>query len=393
MKNEYKIKAPFGGWGMSLSPLRGFRGLSIIFLISCTLLLTSCKKGGPPPGMGNNMDRPIPVELHTISQEIIEDSDKYIATIEAPKSINIYSRVNTYIKDIHVNSGQQVAQGQLLFSLESSNELAQVNNQQANLQKAQSQYKLAQGQYQRYKKLYKKELISKEELDNQYNNYIVAKTAVDTSQAQLQSAQAQLAYTQITAPFGGIIGDVLTKKGNYVTPLALLTTLSDISKLEIKLNIPASKISKVNKGDNVSLFNNGELTGTGKITFISPVVDNTTQTILIKAIYNNNSRLLRTGQLIQTEIIYNKHKVIALPNHAIKRQGGNKFVYIVEHNADGELVAKLQPITTDTIKNNKYIIKTGLEEGDIIVWSGSHKIFMPEAKVIDIEELQKETEK
>lgn len=352
-------------------------------------LLTGCKKGGPPPGMGNDPNRAIPVKLHTVSNTLVEDSDEYIATLESRKSINLYSRASTYIKQVYITSGQQVSQGQLLFSLDAGDEQAQVINQEANYNKAQSQYKLAQGQYARYKKLYTRELISKEELDTQYNNYITAQSAVNTSQAQLQSAKAKLNYTKITAPFSGIIGDVLAKQGNYITPLALLTTLSDISQLEVKLNIPSAKISQVQKGDNIYLLDEqGDITGEARVNFISPMVDAGTQTVLIKAIYNNNSRQLRTGQSIKTKVIYNKKQAIAVPNNTIKRQGDKKYIYIVEANAEGDSIAKQQEIIVSSIKNNKYIIDSGIEEGDTIVWEGNGKIFTPEAKVIDIAELK-----
>ena len=208
---------------------------------------------------------------------------------------------------------------------------------------------------------------------------------VNTTQAQLQQAQAnavaeqvELQYYDIVAPISGVVGDVVVKVGDYVDSQTALTTIQDNSTLEVKIEIPIDQLSQVRLGTQVELLDQqGKVFDSSRVSFISPNTGEGTQTVLIKTIYNNSQNKLQTNQQVRARVIWEEKQGLTIPITAVKRIGNQAFVFLAEEKImDGEkkLVATQKPIKLGSIQGQNYQVLDGLEGSDKIVVSGIVKL-------------------
>ncbi|MEH2297829.1 MAG: efflux RND transporter periplasmic adaptor subunit [Nostoc sp.] len=212
------------------------------------------------------------------------------------------------------------------------------------------------------------------------------RSQVNQAAAEVQSAQVQLQYTKVLAPFTGIVGNIPVKLGQYVGQGDQLTTLTKNDSLDLNISIPLNQAKNLRLGLPVQMLNaQGEPTATGKISFISPNASLDSQTVLVKANFGNLRNRLLNLQSVQTRVIWNKHPGILIPVTAVSRLGGETFVFVAqapEQKPKAEasaqkpkaeaasLVAQQKPVKLGVIEGNNYQVIQGLKAGDKIVVSG-----------------------
>ena len=187
-------------------------------------------------------------------------------------------------------------------------------------------------------------MVSKQDLDQ-------AKAALDTAQAQLhsldaqvQEQQVQLHYYTVIAPTSGIVGDIPVRVGDRVTNTTLLTTVDKPGSLEAYVYVPVERSSQLKMNLPVQIVDSaGNVIADSRVSFISPEVDNTTQTVLVKARITNNNDKLRTLQFIRARVIWGTHQGPVVPVLAVSRIGGQYFAFVAEQQ-NGKLVAHQKPL-------------------------------------------------
>ena len=211
---------------------------------------------------------------------------------------------------------------------------------------------------------------SERRVDQSLANINSQKAAVKQAEAQLGSVSQNLAFNTINAPITGIVGSFEQKKvGDFVNVGEQITTITNNQTFDLNIGIPTEYRNQLKLGLPVKIINkNGSDGITGKITFISPVVDQSTQAIQTKVTFQNDGSL-RDREYVRVKVIWQENPGLLVPTRAVSILGGQKFVFVATpgESTEAKLVAKQQPVNLGTIQGQAYQVISGVEEGDRIV--------------------------
>ena len=300
-------------------------------VVAALIVAAGCSKGSSgsqaPPAFP-----PTPVQMAAARLAPVEDATEYVATLKSLHSTSVQSQAEGQITKILIKSGDHVEQGAPLVEIDPRRQQAAVMSQQAELASRQASVTYAQAQEQRTSALYAAGAVSKQEVEQ-------ADTALKTAQADLQSLQAnlqqqevQLRYYTVLAPTPGIIGDVPIRVGNQITTQTVLTTIDQNQTLELNASVPVDRSAQLRIGLPVQILSadGQQRLGSTTIGFISPRVDDATQTVLVKATVNNPGLALRASQFVRARVIWSTTDGLVVPVTAVLRVNGQFFAFIAE---------------------------------------------------------------
>ena len=319
--------------------------------------------------------RPTPVQIVSAGLMPLEDATEYVATLKSLKSTTIQPQIDGQITQIMVKSGDRVRQGDALMQIDPRRQEAAVSSQEANRVSKDANVAYARQQQQRASALFAAGAISKQELEQAETALRTAEADLQALQAQVQQQQVQLRYYTVAAPTAGIVGDVPARVGNQVTPQTVLTTIDQNDTLEVNVSVPIERAGQLRLGLPMRLLpSDGVATlATTTISFISPHVDDQTQSILVKGIVNNPSGTLRSSQFVRARIVWKTSQGLTVPVTAVLRINGQFFAFVGEE-AGGKLVAHQRAIKVGQIVGDAYPVLDGIKVGDRIVVSGAQKL-------------------
>lgn len=344
-----------------------------LFAIGVVLLLTGagCSQRSARDAQAAQQAPSIPVKIEVARSAPISDSTEYVATLKSRDSAIIMPQVEGQITDIRVHSGDHVPRGAALMEIDPTKQEATVNSQEHNRAAQEANLRWAQQQYQRSSALASAGVVSKQDLDQ-------AKATLDNAQAQLRALDAQvqeqkvqLHYYRVAAPTTGIVGDIPVRVGDRVTTSTVLTTVDQPGSLEAYVYVPVERSSQLKMNMPVDIVDGeGKVLANSRVSFISPQVDNTTQTVLIKARIANNEDRLRNLQFIRARVIWGTHQGPVVPVLAVSRLGGLYFAFVAE-GQNGRLIAHQKPLHVGEIVGNDYVVLDGIKPGDKVIVSGT----------------------
>ena len=344
---------------------------STLFLLALALLClaTACNRNQPTRAGG---PQAMPVQVKTAHPARVNETTEYVATLKSRDSAVVMPQVEGIITQIFVHSGNHVAEGAPLLQIDPSKQQATVKSQEDAHAAQLAQVKWAQQNYERINGLANAGVVSRQELDQ-------AKAALDAAQSQLQALEAQvreqqvqLHYYQVVAPRAGIVGDVPVRVGDRVTTGTVLTTVDRPGTLEAYVYIPVERSSQLKTNLPLDLVDaSGKVLTASRVTFISPQVDNATQTVLIKAQIPNNNDALRTAQFIRARVIWGSAQKPVVPVVAVSRIGGLYFAFVAEPDSKGGYVVHQKPLQVGDIIGNDYVVLDGIRAGDKVVVTGT----------------------
>jgi len=319
--------------------------------------------GGAPPG--------IPVKVQVAQSSPINETTEYVATLKSRDSAVVMPEVEGQITQIYVHSGDHVAAGAPLMQIDPRKQEATVSSQEQMREAQQANVALAQQTFERTNGLYKAGVVSKQDLDQ-------AQAALDTAKAQLQSLdaqvkqqQVQLHYFKVVAPREGIVGDIPVRVGDRVVTSTLLTTVDQPGALEAYVYVPVERSTQLKMGMPVDIVDaTGKVMAQSRITFISPQVDNSTQSILVKATIANSRDRLRTSQFIRARVVWGERQAPRVPVLSVITLGGQHFVFIAE-TENGKIVARQKMLHVGEMIGNDYVVLDGVNAGDKVIVSGT----------------------
>lgn len=288
----------------------------------------------------------------------------YVAQIHSISHIELMSVEKGYLQNIYVDEGQLVKKGQLLFQV-----MPLVY--QAELQKSQAEANFAEIEYQNTKNLADSNIVSKNEL-------ALSKAHFDKAKAELALAQAHLNFTDIHAPFDGIIGLFKVRLGSLIDEGELLTTLSDNSKMWVYFNVPEVEyleyITKVKSDDplkvKLKMANNLEFEFPGIVETIESDFNNETGNIAFRATFPNPKGILRHGETGSVLVPVFYKNAIIIPQKATFDILDKKFVYVVDEKG----VINARRIIIGQEMPHLYIVAEGLTANDKILLEGLGKV-------------------
>lgn len=329
-----------------------------IFFLAVLFLASSCQKKEQKIEEEATFLVTSPLRIDTL---VYKD---YVGQIRSIQHIEIRALEKGYLQNIYVDEGQFVKKGQLMFQI-------MPVIYQAETQKAQAEVNFVELEYRNTKSLADSNIVSKNEL-------ALAKAKLDKAKAELSLSKAHLGFTEVRAPFDGIMDRFQVRLGSLVDEGELLTTLSDNSKMWVYFNVPEAEYldyatrAKSNTPVNVKLrmANNEFFDQLGKVETIEADFDNETGNIAFRATLPNPKRILRhgeTGNILMPVLLKN---ALLIPQKATFEILDKKYVYVV----DDKGIVHSRQITVGTELPHIYVVTTGLKEGENVLIEGLRKV-------------------
>ncbi|MFZ0321653.1 MAG: efflux RND transporter periplasmic adaptor subunit [Candidatus Sulfotelmatobacter sp.] len=316
-----------------------------------------------PPGM--------PVKVEEAHATPVNDATEYVAMLKSRDSAVIMPQVEGQVTKILVHSGESVAAGAALMEIDPLKQQATVKSQESSRAAQQANLTWTKQQYERSQGLYAAGVVSKQDLDQAKNALDAAQAQMDSLDAQVSEQQVQLHYYKVMAPWGGIVGDIPVRVGDRVTSSTQLTTVDKPGSLEVYVYVPIEHSAQLKMGLPVQVLDSdGKVMANSRVDFISPQVDNTTQTVLVKARIANSNDALRQSQFIRARIVWGTHDNPEVPILAVSRLAGQYFAFVAEPNG-GRYVARQKALTIGQTVGNDYEVLAGIKPGDKVIISGT----------------------
>src|SRR5712672_3219861 len=358
--------------GTETAGLRRNRGALAAMLLLAAASIAGCGKtsaGGGAGAPGGGAPPAMPVQVKVAQEEYIPDTTEYLSILKSRHSANINPQVEGYITKIYVKSGDRVTAGTPLLQIDPLKQQAAVSSQEAAKAAQEATVRYAQIQLDRSRKLFAAGVVPKQDVDNALTTYDAALAQLKALTDQVNQQQVELHYYRVTAPRDGIVGDVPVHVGDRVAVTTLLTTVDELGSLEAYIYVPADRAQNLRLGLPVHLTNDaGIKLADTRITFLSPQVDNETQTVLAKALVES-PRGLRVSQQLRAQVVWSTHEGTVIPVLAVTRISGQFFAFLAVKEGNGT-VARQKLLKVGDTFGNDYVVLEGLKPGDHIMVSG-----------------------
>ncbi|SDJ64521.1 membrane fusion protein, multidrug efflux system [Chryseobacterium jejuense] len=326
--------------------------------LSVLLLAVSCNKKKEEKEEVTTYPVTSPVVMDTVINK------EYVAQIQSVKNIEVRAQEKGFLEKIFVDEGQYVQAGQTLFRI-------MPKLYQAELLKAKAEVEQASIELRNATTLAGNNIVSK-------NEKAMAKAKLDAANAEMKLAQIHLSFTDIKAPFSGIINRIPLKLGSLVDEGDLLTSLSDNTSIYTYFNVSepeylSYQTHAADRGSNqVSLITaNGETySQKGEIQTIEGEFDNETGNIAFRAKFPNPDKLLRNGETGKVQMTMPVHNALIIPQKATYEIQDQKYVFVIDKNG----TAKSRNIKIAYELPDLYVVGSGISKGDQILLEGVQKV-------------------
>ncbi len=331
-----------------------------LLILGCAALFvhTGCVKHQE----AKEAESPYPVTSPLVMDTAI--TKKYVCQIHSISHIELRAQEKGYLQNIYVDEGQTVKKGQLLFRI-------MPKIYEAELLKAQAETKITEVEFQNTKSLADKNVVSQNELT-------MSQAKLNMAKAEQALAQAHLDFTEIRAPFDGIIDRFRVRLGSLVNEGDLLTTLSDNSKMWVYFNVSESeyldyKVRIINNQPmkvGLLMANNQEFEYPGVVETIEADFDNETGNVPFRATFSNPKALLRHGETGNILVYVPVKHGLVIPQKATFEIMDKRYVFTVDKNSR----VKLKEITVEAEMPDLYVVSSGISKSDKIIIEGLRKV-------------------
>jgi len=331
------------------------------------------------------MSQPKTVEVANPTPMNINPSFSTTGRIEAQKSVDIIARVSGWLQERYFQEGDRVKKGQKLFLIEPDEYTLAARSARARVNENSAVYNNSEVDLKRAEQLLKDDLVSREYYDNALTERNRNRAALDGAISDMNRANLNLSYTNITSPMDGRIGKANVSVGNYVTPsIGVIAQIYTTNPMKVVFPIKSSdfielkRYYKENPDDEstasilLGLSDGSTYEKEGKIEFVDNKVDETTGTVTLRAVFENPDELLVPGDYVNVTIRVNyPYKVMLIPQSATKTDvGTGYYVWTVK---DGKTVKK--DIVVNENYENNWIVESGLSYDDVVVIKGIQDIY------------------
>lgn len=317
--------------------------------------------------------RVVPVEVVTAASREMPVRLEALGTVTPIASVAIKARVELAITGVHFRDGATVKEGELLFTLDDRQILAEINRVEAVIAGAAAQQEQAERDVQRYNELLGKNATTQVAVNNAQTAVNVARALAQSGRATLENLKVQLDYTKIRAPISGRISAANVKIGNLVRPADTtpLATINQMRPVYVTFGVPQRQLPDLRKAIAAetatvdAVVPGDDRVAQGLVTMIENTVDPTTGMVLVRATMDNKDELLWPGTLVASKVILRQEKAVTLPSQAIQVGQNGAYVFVVDNG-----VAKVRPVTVDRTVDMQSVISKGLNGGETVVLDG-----------------------
>ena len=412
---------------------RAFSVLALVLLAGCSDQPGSAAT--PPPSAP-----PVPVGVATAERKPVPVTLAVVGNVQAYSTVSVKAQIAGQIMQVHFKEGDDVARGDLLFTIDQrplqasvrqmeanvakdraqrrqmeaavAQKQAEVMQAQANLERDLAQLDNARIQEERYRELNRRELIAREQYDqirttlsalqatvhadraaveNAKASARAAEAMVENAQAgiaaneaMLDTARLQLAYTTVRAPMDGRTGNLLVQAGNVVkgnddTPLVVI---AQIRPIYVSFSVPEQHLNDIKrflaqgKVPAEVTLDGGRRRAAGFVTFVNNTVDPSTGTIQLKATFPNADNTLWPGQFVDVVVTLTTEQAVVVPARAVQAGQKGMFVFVVKP----DLTVESRPVTVGRRLGTDLVVHQGLTGGERVVTDG-HLRLLPGVKI------------
>lgn len=363
---------------------------SLLIIVLVVLRFTSTKIGEISREKSLKMNSAPVVELKEVEEKEIFKTIEFPGRVQSQDKVDIIARVDGYLQKKHFQEGNQVKKGQVLFTIEPTQYLNNLNKAKADLENAKAILYKATRDYDRGSELVKKDFISKSTYDGLKADKDAAIAQVKSLEAVLAEARRNYGYTRITAPVSGKIGSLQIQEGNYVSAQSgTLATITKTTPIYVKYSVDSKQFETLKKEEfipkkgaqpvmvDVILPSGTVYPIKGVQDFFDNQISLNTGTIDFRATFKNEDGTLIPGDFVKVRVYSNlKSKVFIVPQEVVQQDSKGKYVYVTdEHNT----------VQTKYFKDkgqyeNYWIIESGLNKGDKFIATNITKL-MPKMPV------------
>lgn len=362
---------------MTVNSMKCFSWSRLAILGTTMAVLSSC--GGGQGGMKLGDDEFTVVAVHSAASQ---QSTSYPATIKGVQDIEVRPQVSGFIVKLCVDEGATVRKGQALFQIDPTQYAAAERQASAAVEMAKSNVNTLTLNEKQKKNLYDKKIISDFEYQSAADQLLSAKASLAQAQAQLTSARQNLGFCTVTSPSDGVVGTFPYRIGSLVSPSVAqpLTTVSEISEMYVYFSMTEKQLLALTKASGtlkeqlekmpavkLELADGTVYANEGRIDAVSGVIDQSTGSVSMRAIFPNKEMVLRSGGMANVIFPYTMEDIILIPQSATQEIQDKKFVYVLQ----ADTTIKHTEIRISNLNDGKnYIVTGGLKPGDRIVVEG-----------------------
>ena len=362
---------------MSVKRNRSFSSSRVAFAALGLSVLTACGGGQGGMKMGDNQ-----FAVEAVKATSSNQSEQYPATIKGLQDIKVRPQVSGLIVKLCVDEGATVRKGQALFQIDPTQYKAAYDQAAASVKSAKANLETITATERNKKMLHDQKIISDFEYQTAVNNLLTAKANLAQAEAAYTAAKQNLDFCTVKSPSDGVIGTFPYRIGALVSPSISepLTTVSEIGDMYVYFSMTEKQLLDLTRAGGtlkeqlekmpavkLQLADGTMYDAEGKIDAVSGVIDQTTGSVSMRAIFPNKQNILRSGGMANVVFPYTMSEIILIPQTATQEIQDKKFVYVLQPDS----TLKHTEIQISNLNDGKnYIVTGGLKEGDQIVVEG-----------------------
>lgn len=364
--------------------MRLFKADYFIIAVLCSSTLFSCSK--------KEEKKEIVPEVNVVlaGQQTVPLFSEYVGQTYGQSDVELKPRVEGWIESINFKEGSLVNKGQTLYIIQDDQLRDQVQAAQAQVAAAEVMLVKAKADLDRVRPLVEMNALSQRELDAAQANYEAQQQSVLAAKAGLNNANTQLSYSRIIAPITGFIGVSKVQVGDYVNKSlgqSSINTISAVGAMRVRFSISENDYLKFKETLTVEQLRNLDVQfilsdGTlfserGKLDFANREVDPATGSLLVQALVENKTHLLKPGQYVKVRIKAGElQNAVLLPQQAINQMQSIYMAYLVN---DSNRI-KPKPVTVGQRVGSNWVISNGIKAGDKVAVIGN-AIIKPDMEI------------
>ena len=362
---------------MSVKRNRSFSSSRVAFAALGLSVLTACGGGQGGMKMGDNQ-----FAVEAVKATSSNQSEQYPATIKGLQDIEVRPQVSGLIVKLCVDEGATVRKGQALFQIDPTQYKAAYDQAAASVKSAKANLETITATERNKKMLHNQKIISDFEYQTAVNNLLTAKANLAQAAAAYTAAKQNLDFCTVKSPSDGVIGTFPYRIGALVSPSISepLTPVSEIGDMYVYFSMTEKQLLDLTRAGGtlkeqlekmpavkLQLADGTMYDAEGKIDAVSGVIDQTTGSVSMRAIFPNKQNILRSGGMANVVFPYTMSEIILIPQTATQEIQDKKFVYVLQPDS----TLKHTEIQISNLNDGKnYIVTGGLKEGDQIVVEG-----------------------
>jgi len=375
--NDNLRQTPKRRWG------RMIFAVLVLFAAAAAFFVQNRSDGRPPQ---RSEPPAVAVRAAAAVQKTVPVQLTAIGTVESCASVAIKSRIAGQLVKVHFKEGQDVSQGELLFTIDPRPYEVALKEAQARLAKDKVLAEKAETDARRYGDLAGKDYVSKDKAEQFRANAAALKATLEGDKAALENAHLQLSYCYIRAPFSGRTGSLLVDEGAQIKANddRGLVDITQIAPIYVSFSVPQQELGRIQRHMNqATLPVTAYLPGDqghpeqGRLTFLDNRVSSDTGTIGLKGTFANSDRRLWPGQFVDVVLtLATRPDAVVVPSEAIQTGQQGLFVFVIKP----DMTVESRPVAVAMTLGGEAVLESGVAPGEQVVTDGQFRL-VPGASV------------